>query len=243
MINFRDGEIINIIPTWLRERNDVQAISYALKQQIEALLDYTAYVYGYAFVDGAPEYVVDLMAVELRVKYYSTDIDLATKRDLVKNAMGITLKDGTKWAVERLLAIIYGGGQETEWYDYNGIPNHFRLDIEAIKTWDFEIILDILDNVKRKTARLDSIELHVRAENNVYFGGVTADYMQMRIPCQDLEINTHAAPGNVYSGHFLRVYEEISVNSYTGNTAYTLDDGGGQHTVLIDGSGRVVSSA
>lgn len=242
MTDFKDGEIKHILPHWLSERNDVQAISYAIKQQIAALIAYSAYIYGYAFVDGAPEYIVDLMALELRVKYYFEGIDLETKRELVKNAMGITLKDGTKWAVERLLAIIYGGGEETEWYDYNGIPNHFRLDIEAIRTWDFEIILNILDTVKRKTARLDGINLHIRSENHVNFGGITADYKQIRMRSQAVEINDHDTEHEWYAGHFVREDQEIYIGRYMGRTVYIFDGNGGeQYAILIDSNGRILS--
>lgn len=159
MIDLRNGELADILPDDFTRQPQVLAISYAIKQAYDAFLEKQDLILLYAFVDQAPEFVLDLMMVEMRVKYPGTDLEPNVKRSLIKTAMIVGLKDGTKWAVEEMINAIYGNGFVTEWYEYSGTPNHFRIDIIPEKTSDYNLILDVLDSVKRKTARLDAIRI------------------------------------------------------------------------------------
>lgn len=237
MIKLYDGELKDNLPIEFTRQPQMLGISYALKMAYQMFLTYQVQIYAYAFVDQAPEYVLDLLATELRVKYYSADLDIDTKREIIKNCMTIALKDGTKFAVERLLQIIYGGGQEVEWYDYDGIPNHFRLEIEAIKTFDFEIILAILDYVKRKTARLDGITMISRHESDLYFGAVTADYKKITTGCEKIEVDLYQAPTQHYYGHIQLVTEMVTIGLGKPPVGYYMSNNGRK---ILTAGGKVL---
>lgn len=164
MINLRDGELIDILPEELSKEPTIRAISRALKQAYQAFYVCQAETLVYAFIAGAPEYVLDLLLPELRVTYTTEALDLDKKRSLAMNTMLIKMKDGTAWAVNRLLDIIYGEGSVSEWYDYSGTPGHFKLVIRPEKTADINLILSIIDTAKRLTAKLDSICLQIEME-------------------------------------------------------------------------------
>ena len=159
MIDLRTGELADILPDDFTRQPQVLAISYAIKQAYDAFLEKQDLILLYAFVDQAPEFVLDLMMHEMRVKYPGEELSSEVKRSLIKTAMLVSIKDGTNWAVKQMIDAIYGGGYVTEWYEYGGIPNHFRLDIIPEKTADWNLILNVLDTVKRKTARLDAIRV------------------------------------------------------------------------------------
>lgn len=159
MIDLRTGELADILPDDFTRQPQVLAISYAIKQAYGAFLEKQDLILLYAFVDQAPEFVLDLMMHEMRVKYPGEELSSEVKRSLIKTAMLVSIKDGTNWAVKQMIDAIYGGGYVTEWYEYGGIPNHFRLDIIPEKTADWNLILNVLDTVKRKTARLDAIRV------------------------------------------------------------------------------------
>lgn len=189
MINYADGEIKDILPHWLKERADVQAISYAIKQQTDLLQQYSALTYGYAFVDGAPEDILDLMAAELNIWYYDRTYDIEVKRSLIKNAFQVALKNGTTWAVERVLESIYGSiGTIKEWYDYDGTPNHFRIDLDATGVTQLDKIstlVALMDKVKRKTARLDSVNINNEIDHPLYVGSVIMEEVPEYLDCPD----------------------------------------------------------
>lgn len=187
MIDLRGGELIDILPDEFAGQPQVKGISYAIKQ---AYADYTIHedmLLLYDFVDRAPDFVLDLMMAEFRVKYHDQNLSEDIKRDLIKNAMQITLRDGTNWATERMIEIIYGEGWITEWYEYEGTPNHFRIDIVPRKTRDWSIILAVLDSVKRKTARLDSIRMHLAMDQDVSAGIVALESMILE---EDVDMTT-----------------------------------------------------
>lgn len=159
MIDLRTGELADILPDDFTRQPQVLAISYAIKQAYDMFLEHQDLILLYAFVDQAPEFVLDLMMHEMHVRYLDEELSSDVKRNLIKTAMLVSVKDGTNWAVKQMIDAIYGGGYVTEWYEYGGIPNHFRLDIIPEKASDWNLILNILDTVKRKTARLDAIRI------------------------------------------------------------------------------------
>lgn len=170
MIDIRTGELADILPDDFTRQPQVLAVSYAIKQAYGAFLTVQDKIFLWAFVDGAPEFVLDLMMHEMRVKYPGEELSQDVKRSLIKTAMLVSVKDGTNWAVEEMLKAIYGNGYVTEWYEYNGIPNHFKMDIVPEKTSDWSIILNVLNSVKRKTARLDAIRIWYELSQSVNIG-------------------------------------------------------------------------
>lgn len=194
-MTYQDGEIKDILPTWLRERTDVQAISYAIKQQLDQLARYQELIYGYAFVDGAPEYILDLMAIELNVRYYDENFPIETKRTLIKNSFLVAMRDGTTYAVNVVIQTIWGNGHVEEWYEYNGIPNHFRVSLNQISSTDLiDNLAEFIEGTKRKTARLDAINIDVGADQAIGFGEILMEratvYIDSDEPSSDITFYT-----------------------------------------------------
>ena len=188
MINIRTGELADILPVEFTRQPQALAISYALKQAYQTYLDYQNTVYVYVFIDNAPEYVLDFLAVELHVRYYRQDLDLETKRNLVKSAMQVALKDGTLYAVNSVINTIFGDGEAIDWYDYGGDPNHFKIDLNVDDgNYDIDELIAVVDDVKRETARLDSVTMHQdHHHENIYLGSVMVEGVSETIGCEDV---------------------------------------------------------
>lgn len=170
MINLHDGELIDILPAHLKIQPEYQAISYALKRMWAVLHEYAAKVSFFSMIDDADEKILDVLAVEMNAQYYEPDFSIEMKRDIIKNSILWNIKSGTVFAVENILQIICGGGKEIEWYEYGGQPNHFKLNVNTVDIADFESIIMIIQKVKRKTARLDGMDISFDAEGEHRFG-------------------------------------------------------------------------
>ena len=182
MIDIRNGEIADILPSEFTRQPQALAISYALKMAYQTMLEYQDRVYVYAFVDGAPEYVLDLLAVELRVKYYSNDLDIETKRALIKTAMRINAKDGTKYAVDTVVEMLYADGEVQEWQDYDGENNHFRILLDADEGgFDIDKLIEAINSVKRYSSKLDGIQFHKHLEASTYYGTLIIEKMSFKV--------------------------------------------------------------
>ena len=65
MIKLQDAELISVLPPYVKEDPDVQAISYAFKMGIEKFLRYSKAASMYGAIDQLPEHILDLLALEL----------------------------------------------------------------------------------------------------------------------------------------------------------------------------------
>lgn len=183
MIKLRDGELADILPTVFTRQPEVRAISYALKQSYSAYLSHQDTAYVYAFVDGAPEYVLDLLAVELRVKYYDTNYSVDVKRRLIKTAMLVNSKDGTKYAVATVVSNLFGSGRVYEWFDYGGVNGHFKIVLNVGDSYDVDRLINATETVKRKSQKLDGIELRTGAEGEIFVGHLMIESLTEKISC------------------------------------------------------------
>lgn len=173
MIDLRNGELKDILPLEFTRQPQVVAISYAIKQAYQTYVQVMDKILVYAFIDGAPEFALDLLAVELNVRYYNNDYSVEVKRDLIKNALIVAAKDGTNYAVETVILSIWGNGTVDEWYDYGGTPNHFRVTLHDVTSMDaIDRLAENIEAVKRKTARLDAINISVPANEEIGFGEI-----------------------------------------------------------------------
>lgn len=182
MINLADGELRDILPGEFIRQPQVVAISYALKQEYARffLISQTALVY--AAIDQAGDTVLDYLAVELHVRYYSRDFDIDKKRALIKTAIQVGAKDGTKYAVDTAIQTAVGNGKSLNWFEYGGDPGHYRIDIN-MEGYDLDDLFTAINTVKRLSAHLDGINLQTDMDQEIYFGSIMQGAFVMQTGC------------------------------------------------------------
>lgn len=158
MIDIRDGELLDMLPSSLKDV-DMQCLSYALKISIQKLLDYEIGAMTSNFIDQVPEEVLDVLAVELRSLYYLDSMDIETKRAIIKNTLIWHTKAGTPSAVAEMIETIFGAGSLVEWYDFEdgeGEPGTFDISTSA------QLTPDILEQMETIIERVKNIRSHLR---------------------------------------------------------------------------------
>ena len=173
MIKFDDGELKDILPSNFTRQPQVVAVSYALKQEYDRYLLCLVRAYVYASIDTAEDDVLDYLATDLHVRYYRTDYSLEVKRKLIKSAIAVMSKDGTKYAVDTVIQTSFGDGESIEWFNYDGDPGHFRIRLDNGDGYDIEELLAILKVVKRESAHLDEITLQTSVDQDIFVGMIT----------------------------------------------------------------------
>ena len=187
MINLQDGELKDILPVEFTRQPQVVAISYALKQAYGSFREVQDTVYVYAYIDGAPEYILDILAVELNVRYYSNSLNVETKRSLIKTALLVAMKDGTVYAVNSVINTVFGDGSAVDWYDYGGVPNHYKSVLEVERNYDIGDLLETVNGIKRLTARLDGITMHSDGyQAPLFFGSILVERVEETIGCEPI---------------------------------------------------------
>ena len=67
---------------------------------------------------------------------FDVDIDGLNEneaRELIKNAFEIHYYSGTFYSLNKALSALYADAKVKEWFDYTGLPYHFKLELDASK--------------------------------------------------------------------------------------------------------------
>lgn len=169
MIKLSDAELISLLPSFFKENTDMQALSYAIKKGMEKMLAYSALSALYANIDGLPNEIIDLLALEFKSQYYDESMDIDIKRDIIKNSIAWYAKGGSVSAVDEMIQTVLGEGEVVEWFKYNGKPGTFyiktstELSPDAIKRFN-----EIINKVKNIRSHLTSVEINREIKNTCY---------------------------------------------------------------------------
>ncbi len=128
MINFSDGELLNLLGGGYQTDPEIQSLSYAVQQGVKQWLKCLQSVTTFSDIDSVTaEQALDLAAAENQLVYYDPSLDIDTKKELIKRMNRWNMIAGTKAAVEEIATDLFGDCTVEEWPDYSGQPYHFRV--------------------------------------------------------------------------------------------------------------------
>lgn len=173
MVNYKESQITQILPENIKDFPEVKAISYAISIAIKKLADYAEKISVYAAVDEMPGKMLDLLAIELRAQYYDEKLPAEKKKTIVKNALLWHERAGTPYAVEEMVAAVFGTGEVKEWFEYGGNPYYFRIKTETSITEDSTRKLqEVMKRVKNIRSHMEAIEVTRNYMDNLYVAGI-----------------------------------------------------------------------
>jgi phage tail P2-like protein len=134
LVTIEDLDLVRIIPESISDDADVGATAYAIGEQLKAFVnDVQASLPLMPNLDRLPERIVDLLAWDYHVDYYDPDAPIAAKRERVRRAIQDHRIQGTKAAVQYILDVVFGEGNNviTEWFQNGGDPYTFEIETEG----------------------------------------------------------------------------------------------------------------
>lgn len=162
MIDIKQATILDILPdTFLTAES--KAFSAAI-QRLTA--EFYVKIEGFIFwgdIENASPVLLDALAAETDVPFYTTDLPLEQKRSMIAAVFVYNSRIGTVSAVQSILNAAFGGGKVTEWFDYGGEPYHFKLNLPVdfgnkyISQEVIENFYKMLEKAKNKRAKLDEL--------------------------------------------------------------------------------------
>lgn len=132
MTDFYNGQIIDILPDNIKCDPIVISISYAISNMVKKIVDYADKSGIYASVDVLNEEILNLLAVELRTKYYGNWLSVEEKRAIVKKTLLWYCKAGTLYTVQELTNFVFQSAYIEEWFQYAASPFLFRLIVNVV---------------------------------------------------------------------------------------------------------------
>lgn len=196
MINIHDGQITDLLSNTLRYNPETISIGYAILQEKRRILYLAERTLLMAAVEILDEKTLDYLAVELRTPAYSDSYPIETKRTLIKGTLPYYERLGTPAAVNWVINAIFGNGGIQEWFDYDGKPHHFQVDIPITGMISQEIMEELrrtISSVKRLTSWLDSITTYFEMDGKVYI----TPFLGKPMPITTLPEIEPVFPGNL----------------------------------------------
>lgn len=170
MIKLKDSLITDGLPDCISDEPRTQALAYAINRQLRKVLTYSDEARVYDGFRECPEVALDMIANELKIPLYKDAYDIETKRKMVANSFLYWCRMGTVYAMEQLCTDLFKDAKVTEWFDYDGEPGHFRIEVEGFKVTQADVNKFVKDlrRIKRLSAHLDSlgIKLNYKLTDN-----------------------------------------------------------------------------
>lgn len=159
-------EFIRLLPQFMRDDNAVKGLSAAVDNIVRGLSASIKNLSTWDCIDKLSEAELDELAWELNVLWYDRSASIDVKRAVIKDSDKVYAHLGTKWAVETVIKAYFGDGKIEEWFEYDGEPGHFQVlsSNPSINNERLTEFLNLLNKVKRASAKLDSIVLTLDAE-------------------------------------------------------------------------------
>lgn len=169
MIKLFDAEPASLWPSYITQNPDAMAFSYAVQMGVKKMLSFSKLSSLLANIDGLPEQILDLLALELRSQYYDEAMDLAVKRLIIKNSIIWHAKGGTVEAVNEMIQTVFGDGRAVEWMEFNGEPGTFYIETGTELTPEIiRQLKEVIDRVKNKSSTMTNIVVKRSINGNLY---------------------------------------------------------------------------
>ncbi len=156
-----DITINELLPNNIASDEVVSSLSSALSTELSKITEGVEKILFYPNIMNLDEKVIDLLAEQFQVDFYDIlGLDLNTKRTLVQNALVWHKGKGTKGVIQETIgAIVNNNCIVKEWFEYEGTPYHFKIDIEntSLSKEDIENILLIVNELKNVRSHLETI--------------------------------------------------------------------------------------
>lgn len=160
--------LVEILPPSILRDSKLRASAEALDLELQKLSLAAREALLLPRLDELPHAVLDQLASQYHVDFYEpTEMDLETKRKLIRNSIYEHRIKGTKFAVENLLSKITAGAEVQEWFEYNGRPYYFRVNLKGLRDYDDngETFMRMIEATKNARSWLDDIIFDLSKEH------------------------------------------------------------------------------
>lgn len=156
--------MLRVLPDVLARDKKAYALAKAAAEAIEAVTAEIPAAQIYTAIDTLPEGLLDILAHDFKVDWWDGNYTLEQKRQTLKDSWRVHRMLGTPAAVELAISAIYPDTTVSEWFEYDGKPYHFRLNIDATyETVDqakHQRVLERVEFYKNLRSVLDGVEYY-----------------------------------------------------------------------------------
>ncbi|UTH76095.1 phage tail protein I [Chromobacterium sp. IIBBL 290-4] len=168
----------DILPTMLAADGRLSSIA-GLSQRCQAIELPPFLVY---LIDSVQTEWLPLLAEQLHVSgdegWLLAQTD-AQRRQLIRRAIALHRSKGTRWALVQVLATLGLNGRISEWFEYQGEPYHFRIELDlaggALTESTYHAFRQMLEQYRNARSTLEGLTLRYERQDRLPWLAATAE--------------------------------------------------------------------
>ncbi|WP_336634893.1 phage tail protein I [Lysinibacillus fusiformis] len=170
-------DLTKLLPYSLQNDPFTVALTEAFEIQITQLYEEFRAISNLYLLKDAPSLLVDFLAFEKHVDFYE-GLTLEEKKNVVRNALHVHRKKGTKFALLRVFELLNLQGHIEEWFEYGGDPYYFkaRIDVsdKGVDDTTIRLLERLIKTYKNNRSWLEVLDIILTSkQNKVYIGTAT----------------------------------------------------------------------
>lgn len=191
MINLFDSMISDFLPLTPANEAHVKSIAYAVHCQLQQIKLFSMQMQVMCMLDNVPENVLDMLAVEFKTQYYSSDLEVERKRELVKNTFIWYMTAGTRSSLSEAVTSVFSDAEIHEWKETGDDPFTFTVEttaqIQEDKYKAFDLLIETMKNARSLFKKL---RVQREVDFNLYQGIAISEFITnvFFVPTQEPEL-------------------------------------------------------
>ncbi|MGC7929819.1 phage tail protein I [Lysinibacillus sp. VIII_CA] len=170
-------DLTKLLPYSLQKDPFTVALTEAFEIQITQLYEEFRAISNLYLLKDAPSLLVDFLAFEKHVDFYE-GLTLEEKKNVVRNALHVHRKKGTKFALLRVFELLNLQGRIEEWFEYGGDPYYFkaRIDVsdKGVDDTTIRLLERLIKTYKNNRSWLEVLDIILTSkQNKVHIGTAT----------------------------------------------------------------------
>lgn len=169
-MRLKEIDLLKLQTSFMRQDETTIALCKALNTELN-MIDPKKCLVIYN-LNTLSEEILDEIALSENIFWYDSEAAIEVKREIIRNSDNVFRYLGTDYAVEQVITDYFGDGEVVSWFDYLGIPGHFK-----VYTSNIEATASLVDQfnraisfIKRKSAVLDEVVVNMAESYNLVSG-------------------------------------------------------------------------
>jgi len=166
MIDLKQNTLLREIPDNLLVDEKVKNLAKALQQPLDQMLNWAFKINYTLNLDEVDEAILDHLLWEKHIGWaegLSLAITRQQKINLIQSAIAIHRRKGTPYAIEKVLEALNLPGEVIEWFQYEGEPYHFKVEVTVSELSKDTIFLlrNLIKEYKNTRSWLDFVAIRL----------------------------------------------------------------------------------
>lgn len=174
-----ESSVLDILPSSVKD-SDIIAAAISVDTQFSKTIENVSKINIYSYMSVLEDDILDHLLYQHHITNYEGKALAVTKQEkvnLIINSSAMHKIKGTRAAIENVLVLLNMRGSVSEWFEYEGDPYYFKVDLNVENRGFDERQYFLLDQLIRvyKNCRswLEAINIFMTVQGHSYRGCVT----------------------------------------------------------------------